>query len=486
MKRKLFSLLFCLLLCACLPTPEKEYIVNKGDDTLQQIIAGAVEDTVVARSAESGSDVSKAAQVFPDRWTMERTSLTDYLTIEADAEIVSRADGRYPVFRTQPYPFTKDAIADMLARLLGKPVGEEEQIRTKAYWEEELRAYLERIEERERSETENPEADRDETGLSPEEIEKQTNWYMEQIRNAPDAAGSHRIESFDGLNMNARSVFTLDTGETVSVEAWQDWFCLCRNNDTEGYLLYEYDVDPHEQTGKLWHDVSMERRQAEEEAYALLDRLDFKGFRAASAYRANLLAVYQTRDVYLTNGWAFTLRRDYDGYPIPEGPVTTSSDLICGGGDDFAVNPRIRAEEIIIFADAEGVQYFSYSNPKTIVGIDNPDVELLPFETVEERVQRSMKYFNVERRQASNADCVIRVEIYRMMLAPYTVYVKNTRDYYEMPCWVVYYDVTREIPGVPAEEPEWIESRRNAYYKKHTCLIINAVDGSIIDTDRGY
>ena len=41
MKRFLPLLLCLLLLCACVPTPEDEYIVNKGDNATEQQIRGS-------------------------------------------------------------------------------------------------------------------------------------------------------------------------------------------------------------------------------------------------------------------------------------------------------------------------------------------------------------------------------------------------------------------------------------------------------------
>ena len=479
-KKRIAILLLCLLLCACLPTPEQEYIVNKGDDTLAQKLKDGGE------AGANGNGAALGPQTFSDHWDLEETAVANRFSVMADAEITQRTDGFYPVYRTRQCFFTKSTVAGYLSKLLDRPVAERDAAKTKEDWGKELQAYLDRVAERERSEQEDPDADRDEMGYTPEEDEAMTDFYMEQIQNAPDEREAREIAGFSDLNMNGRSVLELESGEHVFVEAFAERFMLCRNSDTDGYVLFEYDVDPEEPIGKLWHEVTADRTQAEKVLNDTLARMEISGFAIASAYRANLLAVYTAGDEYLTNGWAFTLRRDYGGYPIPEGPIKSSSDLNYGEGGEFAVNRHINPEEIVVLVDENGLQYLSYSNPKEIVGIENPNVALLPLETIEACVQQYLKYFNVERRQGREKTWQIRADVWRMMLTPYTIYVKNAADYYEMPCWVVYYDVRRSMRGVAEEDPGIIEKNRHAYYRMHECLIINAVDGSIIHTSLDY
>ena len=60
-------------------------------------------------------------------------------------------------------------------------------------------------------------------------------------------------------------------------------------------------------------------------------------------------------------------------------------------------------------------------------------------------------------------------------LTSYTLHAPNSEDYYEMPCYVVYYD--------PWQRPD---SSRNDKTTMQETLLINAVDGSIVHTDYGY
>ena len=67
---------------------------------------------------------------------------------------------------------------------------------------------------------------------------------------------------------------------------------------------------------------------------------------------------------------------------------------------------------------------------------------------------------------------VTEIEVYRLLLTCYTVHIRNSEEYYEIPCWVVLFDdpMTRGFRDDPTDTPQ--------------ALLVNAVDGSIIHT--GY
>lgn len=82
-----------------------------------------------------------------------------------------------------------------------------------------------------------------------------------------------------------------------------------------------------------------------------------------------------------------TYKRDFGGYPLLTS-VAPAYYFEYGEGEDYAVNSYIREEYIQIYADEKGVQYVSYSSPKDVLKEENPSVELLPFETMQERIRK--------------------------------------------------------------------------------------------------
>ena len=56
-----------------------------------------------------------------------------------------------------------------------------------------------------------------------------------------------------------------------------------------------------------------------------------------------------------------------------------------------------------------------------------------------------------------------------------TVRVKDSDDFYEMPCWVVFF-TRNDVQAVNRDNPQIMQE----------ALILNAVDGSIVHTEYGY
>ena len=113
-----------------------------------------------------------------------------------------------------------------------------------------------------------------------------------------------------------------------------------------------------------------------------------------------------------------------------------------------------------------------------IVGIESKNAELLPFDKAQERIRQGLIYGLTKWAQElkqNEPDLKLNVEIYKIGLTSYTLHVPNSEDYYEMPCYVVYYD--------PWQRPD---SSRNDKTMMQETLLINAVDGSIVHTDYGY
>ena len=102
--------------------------------------------------------------------------------------------------------------------------------------------------------------------------------------------------------------------------------------------------------------------------------------------------------------------------------------------------------------------------------MESANVGLLSFDEVQERVKNAFRA-SLSGSALEQIDTK-EVEVYRMILTVYTVHVRNSDDYFEIPCWVVLFDdpMTRQFRDDPRIPPQM--------------LLLNAVDGSIIHT--GY
>ena len=141
----------------------------------------------------------------------------------------------------------------------------------------------------------------------------------------------------------------------------------------------------------------------------------------------------------------------------------------------------------MILIDENGLQFFCYSNPKEIVGLKNANVELLPFSEVQDRIVKTLSacypYADSVDYLKRHEACEMTLEIVRLLLTTYTIRQKDSGEYYEMPCWIVFFE--RRIDS-PDFTDEGVETSLTANGRSYSCLILNAVDGSVINPALGY
>lgn len=502
MKRILSFLLLSLLCVACLKTPEQEYIINKGDDELEQKLNAAPalpqETDEASLEKTDGAQITPAEsrdasgnavqrQGFPDRWETDPIPVADRFAIRVSADVVARADGLYPVYCTRSAHFTKEQTLAFLNLLLGKPDGAQETVLTKEDWGRQLQQYLNRVEEyRQWEAAGRPDwGDRDEQGYTPEQEEQKTAWYMEQIRNAPDAADSVAVSDFAGQDLSKPRVYTLASGGQAYVQANSTRIVVGKHCRSDPEIWYLYDVDFSEPQAGNWHDVTLARRDADAALAQEIERLGLEDFTVRRAAQANLLETDASSfGSYVTGGWAYTLTRDFGGYPTSEINFTASTRLAyeC---DDAVANKPIRAEEIVLLFDEQGLQYFAYDNPKEIVGLKNANVKLLPFDAVQDRVVKALSVCYPYADYLKNHKLRdVTLEVPKLLLTTYTIRQKDSNDYYEMPCWIVFFE--RFVNGLEFTQAQGEYGGFQANYITYPCLILNAVDGSIIDPKSGY
>ena len=478
MKRLLLILLSLALLLACVPTPEEEFVVNKADGRAEQKL-----------NEVQASDAPRTGQFFPDRWEEEETLLNNVIRMGVNAEITQKADGRYPVFRTRYTEMTKDEAARMLSAILPKPVSSCERVQTKAYWTEELKKYLEYVEERRQWLVDGiPDlGDGDYSIPDDREVEQTIEQYRERIENAPDELEQHPVSDFSDLSRT--QCYLLENGETVQTQfrGTTLWFSRIVSGDDEVRILKSYELDElrfddFDWLADAYAEPTMTREAAEAILWNGLEKMGFSGFTIHAAYPADALLIHMgpgydddpTAEFH-SSGWSFRLRRNYGDYP---GFIQymSPSELNYPGGAEVFIEPLFD-ERIDVYIDENGMEYFWYGVKKEVVGIVNPDVDLLSFDELKTRI---MNAFAAVLPGSFLTQHSSQFEIYRMVLSTYTVREKDSDTVLEMPCWFIYYDFA--IDNVKYREFKRTELTGDF----QECLILNAVDGSIIDCAAGY
>ena len=487
MKRIIILCLSLVLLLACLPTPEQEYIVNKGDETVEEKINATPKPAKISEpnaTEAPGFASATEPQRFPDRWDEDAAEVNAHVTISVHADVIQKADGLYPVYRTKSAPLTEADAQALAMQLLGKPAAAYATDMTKDDWKALLQSYLDTVAAYEAWVAAGPPSGEafEEGDYDPADVEEQTEWYMEQMQNAPDAPEARPVSDYSDVHQKTETVYRLESGETAFVSLKNGGFSVFRDctyyGDVYGESDYEIGKTEDDPAVALWHDVTMERADAEAILYTELARLGFTEYSVSVAEKACLLARSKSAPrQYKSSGWAFTLICNPAGYPTTDLPWEPSQYLNYGSDASFVTNKPVAAEHIVIYIDENGLQSFGFYNRKEITGLPNTNVELLPFEEMQRIAKNALGmclvYDGIEDRK-------VEVEIYRAMLTTYTLRVKNASDYYEMPCWALFFDSLQD-------KPEDVRTRlRESKWDGHEALLINAIDGSIIHPDYGY
>lgn len=509
MKRIIPVLLACLLLCACLPTPEQEYVVSKNDNVLEQKLNATPlpeEDTVAAVTTDRPADrpapsaaatdaptsAPSGTQRFSDRWDEEAGSIRDHVTLSIHADVVTKADGLYPVYKTRQAPFTERRVIEIAETLLQKP--EKCELidgLTKEEWTKQFKEFLDEVaawEEWVEKGKPDDGVDRDETGFDPAYVEEMSAWYAEQIQNAPDRLGAASASDYKSYQIGQSVNYTLASGEHATVESCvnQSWntMSVSRNCKRFGYIYYEHlyeqdrkGEDPNT-NARYWMEPTVTREEAEKTLTDAMNRLELSGFSVVYAEPATYLDAADGYNVAVSGGWAFVLRRDFDGYPQIDVSYEPSDLLAYGDGEAFVYNEPIKKEEITVFIDENGLERFSYIGQKEITGKANANVELLPFDRIQSIVKNTLSVCYPMRFRNSDRD--VALEVYRMVLTTYTLRVRDEQDQYEIPCWVVFFDGWN---GLPEEARQNERTRRDMHQE---CIVINAIDGSVVHDKLGY
>lgn len=492
MKRLPVILLSLSLLLACVPTPEQEFVVNKGDDIVEQQL-NATPDP------DNGSIAAR--QTFPDRWDEDPIAENEHLVVRAAACVRTKPDGLYPVYRTRSVAVTKDMAINVAVKFLDKPTASSESLMTKDDWGQALQEFLDirsRYDAWVQAGKPNDWPDVDEYEWTPEEIENETNWYMEQIKNAPDSLSEQAVYDYSDLKSGQPTSFKLASGEIASIVYGKEGFTIAKGckHLPNVYDVYQYrdDLEWKEGKYKFWMESDLTREQAEAVGLAETEKLGFSGFVIAGACEATLFDIKEASTRAVTGGWYLTLKRGFDGYPQLTSIVGASQNLQYGSDDAFAVNAYIPQERLHMFVSENGLQMIDYSSPKDISGLVNANVRLLPFDEVKHRIANTLlmcfpyeSYGKMTAERNENSPR-LEVEIYDIMLTTYTLHIKDDTDFYEMPCWVISYDCCDPVRG--ADDWEYRKSLRELELYdancSHDALVINAVDGSVVHTDYGY
>ncbi len=451
MKRLIALLLLCLFV-ACVPTPDGDFVVNKADGTLEEIIH-APSESADPQTWTIEPSASPANEPLPTDLPMQTIAWTDSFSVAAamdrldvtvDASVQVPESGTAPVYRFTFAPPDPARASALVSLFLGNGRAYlAERTKTKSFY----LAEMERI---------------------VSEKERET---VERNR-----------EEWDRLLEQASQAYA-DAPEDVSPVPWDGGFegafdLMAENGDgtyrylsaNERSILYTDAVEtPNTVPGR--NPKFAPETQEERDAYALaarvLEALHIDAELAALYPTDAMVRAFGTRAV---DGYYLYFYPKYGGLPAT---LDASSHTFHGfdnakeaaGGsdsDDYSVSFEPETIEFLISNGA--IVRFRYMRPSHILRTENEAAQLLPFSRIQEQFG---SYIGKTTFVQKGEPLTLHVHTVRLTMQRCPI-ENNAAEFYLLPAWEFLASVDSG------------NASADASLKNVVVLRINALDGSIM------
>ena len=493
MKRIAIALLALLMLAACQPTPETDAVKQKDTNVLIDTVLSEQETT------EADNPPAPVNAQFPERFSADFYTSANNVHVTVGAPIRVRSDGGFPLIRVERRAITNEERLALCRRLL----------KADTLYRFELRF------------------DRDDlvrqiSALMQEPTpEEKAEWMREDPENTEEAWNTiqeHRKEELARLQEQYRA---MEDGETLPLAVW-DGSLLPDDAENPGQDIVadpnvSNDIGPvdHASFTAAWHDrpitfiaanpdstsngsydaAFFDKDNGEQEAY----RID------PSAYAAPLdgarISPAEAANVALQS------LEGFDSWAVSD--IYWSNNATNGGNDAFVIHkraylvrlvPRFHGADLIwcgfmantTGAETNAMPYWRYSHAiaavdgsGTLLGLEwygalketevlSETTPLLPFTEIqsifEQQINRELAYEEMR-------DATLTVD--DVQLGLFRIREQNDMKHGLLtPVW--YFRGTL----IPSETGVW--AGHTQHYDRQPILIINAIDGTIIDPYAGY
>ena len=486
-----------LTLGACQETPEEAFVVQK--DT-ERMVEQAADDS-------EGTKVSKL-KVPDDNYTFQTTAADGRLTINVDAPVTVPESEKIPTARVSESGFTQEQVTAFFNYLFPdeKPVtgANVPGVMTKDEIQETILMYKKYIAEGTTDEY---------TMCSEEELEEEIKNLEKQYETAPETEPELDIQVSDGTmtteitggdKHSGEEILVLDaqTEEKNITKSMSVTVPVDENGNWENYLGFHVDDGLGTQYSEM-NAVKIDETnwQAETEGKLTITYDDAKalcdGFFEAGGFTDVVLS-----DAFIIDDEESLSPEEFIATDKqPSGPenyayqfhyVRTIGDSLVANmshlmsdGDEYSL-PWIY-ENIMFRVNDSGILSIGWHANTTTGEIINDDTGVISFEEAQE-IFETMIVATYGATEAWNEHlAAVSIDIDDIALSLVRVREQNApgRNGIYMPAWVFYGNIKRED-----KDSDWVSygwDLGSQYpFTKYPVLIINAVDGSVVDPTKGY
>ncbi len=519
MKKHGFILLLTalLLICACVPTPEKEIVVQKDfDHMIEKAKETPVSDTVVLEDGTQESGVPAATPQNTDapryaHITESFTGRTDAFRVEIDADVIV-PDGPLPIVRVKPDEFNAEKAQPYFDALCsGEDYYPREELETKENLERQIAEMQAEVD------AGLPSMDRD--GLSEKDVQKEIKHWKSQIKElqerwkvAKDKPENpmrvladydwSKVPSYYPLGVwttdeQAQFTFRLDgeqeeNGHKIRFVQSSVLFEDARKKPKTKAPLYEYYRDVTGQTTiPTGTKLTKTPLEAQTEAEQLIQTIGAKDMAVDRVYLMRECVLNEGNEGYCIN---YLLPEDYEyqylyevrfcrtvnGIPVVKPTFFASSS---NNSENGAYAPSWEYEELYVRVSSDGVCELYHLAPIETVTTLVEDAKLLPFSDILDIAKKMLPILHEDQIGSGNR---VEFRIDRITLSLQRIAEQDNLEYgLLVPTWNFWgVDLRIGEDGVPHTYLCGVFSAGTCGYLP--LLSINAIDGTIIDATKGY
>lgn len=411
----------CVFLCSisCVPTPDEEVVIQKGDKSYEESIFYTTKPNTSPSadiiSEPTDSNYYLQDQIIPQHWT--DSVETEYLTVPIDAEIVVSSQGSFPVRKVRRGTISTEQVQLIAEAMLPPVTGVWSS--TEISHEEYQRALSKAAE----------------NGQELSFLQSLNRQIADLDIPSEDYSELNHIQIPEGtFNLSYRC----QNGRYATIDKYDNYSVFIRTMQHSNVLpASQLENDgTYMDEGPVHITVQQSQENAKSILNDFLEKSDLMGYHIYYAEKARYYHV-TSRDV-LSDGWLFSLCRSFEYYPFDTGKYGYCG-LFQMETDDFYYAPW-EAEILQVFVDEDGVEYLYWSNPIEVVETVNENVLLMDFKELQEEIKRflqlGLNYLSIDKRHYNP-----NTSLTKMVLAYVLQPVKDNPDIgYLIPTWVCLFD----------------------------------------------
>lgn len=493
MKRTVILLLLCSLLLACVPTPDEDFVPQKDTTAmLEQAKSSFVpeQDSVgIETTNENGQALQlpslRERYAIPETYQYHADFAEGHFILNVDAKVEVPDTNRIPIVRVERTNFDADVVRRLFSALCGdtemyymqqvysksqiaeriKYLSEEiadEQAYIKEAGEESLAYVKSEIEQLKKSYADAP------------EVVEDVRCYGEIVPTVKSYTvnGETKEKTEMGIAALSKDRKTMFSVTTADLETSQRAFL---------YVIYSAGrpMPQYVECFRVPDDFTVDGytpEQAEADVNAFLEKVGMTDFTVSRVlYAPEQLKEHPNDPTY----WVHCVRT------VDAVKTAFSLDMSIDS-DDFQYGPIWSYENMSFMIDGSGIIYFTWNEPLKVTDTVVDNATILPFEKIMEIYLRMVNTKFAAQMNITNPDLKYgattqnQYDIDRIELSLQRIQEPNVWDSALLvPVWNFYGINTR------TEVEDYIECNESTYVY-NSMMSINAIDGTVIDRNKGY